>query len=34
MLINGVPYGPLTPERVDEILEGLRTKEPAPIVDQ
>jgi NADH-quinone oxidoreductase subunit E len=34
MLINGVPYGPLTPERVDEILEGLRAKKPEPIVER
>jgi NADH-quinone oxidoreductase subunit E len=34
MLVNGVPYGPLTPERIDEILEGLRTKKPAPIMDR
>lgn len=26
MLINGVLYGPLTPEKVDEILEKLRTE--------
>jgi NADH-quinone oxidoreductase subunit E len=27
MLINGKFYGPLTPEKIDEILERLRTKE-------
>jgi len=26
MLINGVPYGPLTPESIDQILEKLRTE--------
>jgi NADH-quinone oxidoreductase subunit E len=26
MLINGVMYGPLTPEKIDEILEKLRTE--------
>jgi len=26
MLINGVVYGPLTPEKIDEILEKLRTE--------
>lgn len=31
MLVNGVPHGPLTPERIDEILETLRT-EPCSIV--
>ncbi len=28
MLINGRPYGPLTPEKVDDILNGLRTEAP------
>jgi NADH-quinone oxidoreductase subunit E len=26
MLINGVMYGPLTPEKIDAILEKLRTE--------
>lgn len=26
MLINGVPYGPLTPQAIDEILEKLKTE--------
>jgi NADH-quinone oxidoreductase subunit E len=30
MLVNGRPYGPLTPERIDEILQGLREKTPSP----
>ena len=30
MLVNGRPYGPLTPERIDEILQGLREKTPPP----
>jgi NADH-quinone oxidoreductase subunit E len=28
MLINGRAYGPLTPEKIDEILERLRFEEP------
>jgi len=28
MLINGKPYGSLTPESIDEILETLRTRQP------
>ncbi len=28
MLVNGRPYGPLTPERIDEILVMLKEKEP------
>jgi NADH-quinone oxidoreductase subunit E len=28
MLINGKPYGDLTPESIDEILEALRTRQP------
>jgi len=28
MLVNGRPYGPLTPERIDEILQMFREKEP------
>ena len=28
MLINGKPYGPLTPEKIDDILQRLRTKAP------
>jgi NADH-quinone oxidoreductase subunit E len=31
MLINGRPYGHLSPARIDEILEDLK-KEPAPLV--
>jgi NADH-quinone oxidoreductase subunit E len=30
MLINGRPYGPLTPEKIDEVLNRLRT-EPPPV---
>ncbi len=30
MLVNGRPYGPLTPERIDEILTMLKEKEPPP----
>ena len=30
MLINGRPYGPLTPEKIDEILNRLRTEPPRP----
>jgi NADH-quinone oxidoreductase subunit E len=30
MLVNGRPYGPLTPERIDEILQRLREKAPPP----
>jgi NADH-quinone oxidoreductase subunit E len=26
MLINGVPYGPLTPEKIDEIIHQLKTE--------
>ena len=28
MLINGRPYGPLTPEKIDDILNRLRTESP------
>jgi NADH-quinone oxidoreductase subunit E len=28
MLINGRPYGPLTPEKIDTILNRLRTEPP------
>ena len=28
MLVNGRPYGPLTPEKVDEVLKTLREKAP------
>ncbi len=31
MLINGVPYGPLTPDKIDEVLDKLKT-EPCSIV--
>ncbi len=30
MLINGRAYGPLTPDKIDGILEGLRTETPKP----
>jgi NADH-quinone oxidoreductase subunit E len=30
MLVNGRPYGPLTPERIDEILQMLKEKAPPP----
>jgi NADH-quinone oxidoreductase subunit E len=30
MLINGRAYGPLTPQRIDEILKELTEKEPPP----
>jgi NADH-quinone oxidoreductase subunit E len=30
MLINGRPYGPLTPEKIDDILNRLRTEPPKP----
>jgi len=30
MLINGRPYGPLTPERIDAILNRLRSEPPPP----
>ena len=30
MLINGRAYGPLTPEKIDDILERLRAEEPKP----
>jgi NADH-quinone oxidoreductase subunit E len=30
MLVNGRPYGPLTPEKIDEILQMLREKAPPP----
>jgi NADH-quinone oxidoreductase subunit E len=30
MLVNGKAYGPLTPQRIDEILKELREKEPSP----
>ncbi len=30
MLVNGRPYGPLNPERIDEILLTLREKTPPP----
>lgn len=30
MLINGRPYGPLTPEKIDEILQRLRSEVPRP----
>lgn len=30
MLINGRPYGPLTPEKIDDILQRLRSEPPRP----
>jgi NADH-quinone oxidoreductase subunit E len=30
MLINGRAYGPLTPEKIDEVLNRLRSEEPQP----
>jgi NADH-quinone oxidoreductase subunit E len=30
MLINGRPYGPLTPEKIDDILHRLRVETPKP----
>ena len=30
MLVNGRPYGPLTPEKIDEILKMLIEREPSP----
>ncbi len=30
MLINGRPYGPLTPEKIDDILDRLRSEAPPP----
>jgi NADH-quinone oxidoreductase subunit E len=30
MLINGRPYGPLTPEKIDDILQRLRSEAPRP----
>jgi NADH-quinone oxidoreductase subunit E len=30
MLINGRAYGPLTPEKIDEVLNRLRSEEPGP----
>ena len=34
ILVNGVLYGPLTPEKIDEILEGLRSEEGPPVIDR
>ena len=34
MLVNGVPYGPLTPEIVDRILETLKTGQEIPVSDR
>jgi NADH-quinone oxidoreductase subunit E len=30
MLVNGRPYGPLTPEKIDEVLQMLKEKAPPP----
>jgi NADH-quinone oxidoreductase subunit E len=34
MLVNGKPYGPLTPEGLDKILAELREKAPPPKIDR
>lgn len=34
VLINGVPYGPLTPETIDRILQGLRTQDGSLAIDR
>lgn len=34
MLINGVPYGPLTPETIDQILQGLRMQDGSLAIDR
>lgn len=34
MLINGVPYGSLTPDRIDAVLEELRRGSHAPAIDR
>jgi NADH-quinone oxidoreductase subunit E len=34
MLINGRLYGPLTPEKVDEILDVLKTKDGFLVMDR
>jgi NADH-quinone oxidoreductase subunit E len=34
MLVNGVPYGPLTPEAIDRILEKLKTGQETPVPDR
>lgn len=34
MLVNGRPYGPLTPESLDEILEQLRKEHDEMVVDR
>jgi NADH-quinone oxidoreductase subunit E len=34
MLVNGIPYGPLTPEKIDEILDQLRIEKPEPVIDR
>jgi NADH-quinone oxidoreductase subunit E len=34
MLVNGVAYGNLTPEKIDRILEKLRAGEPPPAIDR
>jgi NADH-quinone oxidoreductase subunit E len=34
MLVNGVPYGPLTPEKIDDILERLKTEKATVVLDR
>jgi NADH-quinone oxidoreductase subunit E len=34
MLVNGEPYGPLTPETIDRILEQLKTGQKPPVLDR
>ena len=34
MLVNGVPYGPLTPETIDRILEKFKTGQETPVPDR
>jgi NADH-quinone oxidoreductase subunit E len=34
MLVNGVPYGPLTPEKLDEILEKLKAAHDSLVIDR
>ena len=34
MLVNGVLHGPLTPEKIDEILERLRSEERPMVIDR
>jgi NADH-quinone oxidoreductase subunit E len=34
MLVNGIPYGPLTPEKIDEILERLSEEGSPSVADR